>query len=238
MRNHARIFFRRTLTHGADYCRSSQEGEGMTNHQSEVRGEMKEVIDSRYFEELADQDPREVCRRTLCRYDTTRRAYLVRAWNEEYIVDPHKGEIGRIRRDTKAPHAYFFLFMVYYLVKGKDLVVSNEWISEKDIPGGATFFRGPHEIPTHLISNRYGNDGEGFAERCKRVGGTPLDMGDAGFRFLMVPRIPVAVLYWKGDDEFPSQARILYDRTITEHLTADIIFALDVEICRRIAGQA
>ncbi len=199
-------------------------------------GEMKEVIDSRYFEELAGQDPPEVCSRTLCRYDTATRGYLLRAWNEEYIIDPHKGEIDGVRQGTEAPHAYFFLFMVYYLVRGKALAVSNEWISEKDIPGGATFFRGPHEIPTHLISNRYGNDVEGFAERCKHLAGTSLEMGDAGFRFLMVPRIPVAVLYWKGDDEFASQARILYDSTITEHLTADIIFALDVEICRRIAG--
>lgn len=63
-------------------------------------------------------------------------------------------------------------------------------------------------------------------------------MADAAYRFIVTPRIPVAVLYWKGDDEFPPEAKILYDRTITEHLTSDIIFALAVEICARIGSAS
>ena len=43
--------------------------------------------------------------------------------------------------------------------------------------------------------------------------------------------IPVAVLLWRGDDEFPAQAKLLFDKTITEHLALDIIFGLTVEIC-------
>ena len=39
----------------------------------------------------------------------------------------------------------------------------------------------------------------------------------------------------KGDDEFPAESKILFDRTIIEHLALDIIFALAVEICTRVA---
>jgi hypothetical protein len=62
-------------------------------------------------------------------------------------------------------------------------------------------------------------------------------MADAAYSFEITPRIPVAVQFWNGDDEFPPESKILFDKTITEHLTPDIIFCLAVEICLRISGE-
>lgn len=130
----------------------------------------------------------------------------------------------------------FSLFIVYYLLHCEKTGASGEWISEKDVPGGATFFRGPHEIPSHLISERFGDDVGSFGRVCAHLSGTPLEMGDAAYRFEITSKIPVAVLLWEGDGEFPPAASILYDRTITRHLTPDIIFVLAAEICSRIGA--
>jgi hypothetical protein len=46
----------------------------------------------------------------------------------------------------------------------------------------------------------------------------------------------VAVLYWAGDDDFSPKSKLLYDKTITEHLASDILFALAVEICKKIGS--
>jgi len=35
----------------------------------------------------------------------------------------------------------------------------------------------------------------------------------------------------QGDEDFPSEARLLFDRTIQQHLPLDIIYALAVEVC-------
>ena len=59
-------------------------------------------------------------------------------------------------------------------------------------------------------------------------------MGDAAFRFLITERLPVVVLYWQGDDDFPPEARMLFDRSICRLLAPDVVFALAVEICARI----
>ena len=107
-------------------------------------------------------------------------------------------------------------------------------IREKDIPGGTTFFRGPHEIPTNLISLRFNNNINEFKERCEQLHAIPRSMADAAYSFKITPRIPVAVLYWRGDDDFPAESKILYDRTIAEHLASDIIYALAVGICERL----
>jgi len=134
----------------------------------------------------------------------------------------------------KRLHPYFSLFIVHYLLKAKEIGPANQWISEKDIPGGSTFFRGPHEIPTSLITDHFDGDIEGFKNRCEQLMGSPLSLADAAFVFEIAPRVPVAVLYWRGDDEFPSDSKILYDRTIHVHLASDIIYALAVGVCERL----
>ena len=195
---------------------------------------MTNSINKIHFQELAKQDPVDVCRRALCKYDDVKKFYTLSVWGDEYVIYPHKFKIECISKNHQSPHEYFYLFIIHYLLKSKDIEISKEWISEKDIPGGATFFRGPHEIPTHLIYKRYSNDIKEFRKRCEQLHGIPLDIADAAYSFKITSHIPVAVLYWEGDNEFSPEAKILYDKTITEHLASDIIYALAVEICTRI----
>ena len=197
---------------------------------------MTNSVDMIYFQELGEQDPKDVCRRTLCKYDDENKFYTLSVWGDEYAVYPHEFKIDRITNNFQSPHDLFYLFIIYYLLKSKEIEISNEWISEKDIPGGVTFFRGPHEIPTHLISNRYSNNINEFRKRCEQLHGIPLDMADAAYSFKITSHISVAALYWAGDDDFPPESKILYDKTITEHLASDILFALAVEICKKIGG--
>ncbi|MFQ5486436.1 MAG: DUF3786 domain-containing protein [Desulfobacterales bacterium] len=192
-------------------------------------------IDKIHFQELAEQDPTDVCRRASCEYDDVKEFYTLSVWDEKYAIYPHEFKIDRIGKNDQSPHDYLYLFIIHYLLKAKEIDITGEWISEKDIPGGVTFFRGPHAIPTHLISKQYANNIKEFRERCEQLHGISLDAADVSYRFEITARIPVAALYWKGDDEFLPEAKILYDKTITEHLAPDIIFALAVAICKRLA---
>lgn len=196
---------------------------------------MTNVVDKMYFKELAEKDPEEVCARTSCRYDAATRSYILPAWGDEYVIHPHEARIEGISDPAHQPNNLFLLFVVYYLLRSEATAACNQWISEKDLPGGATFFRGPHEIPNLLISTYYNDDIDAFKERCAHLSGTALQMADAAYRFDITHNIPVGVLLWAGDDEFPSEAKILFDRTIPRHLTLDIIFSLAVEVCTRIA---
>lgn len=60
-------------------------------------------------------------------------------------------------------------------------------------------------------------------------------MADAAFIFYITDRIPVAVLYWAGDDEFPAESKLLYDSTLPSHFALDIVFALAVGICEELS---
>ena len=198
---------------------------------------MTNLIDRSYFQELEGSDPENVCRRALCKYDNDRNSYMVSVWGEDYLVNPSSLIIKRLGLRSADIDDLLGLFIIYYLLKCKNVEVENDWISEKDMPGGVTFFRGPHAIPTELISNKYSGMIDKFNQRCQLLDGQALDMADSACSFSITPRIPVAVLLWDGDDDFPAEAKILFDRTITEHLTLDIVYSLAVVVCQRLAGN-
>ncbi len=192
---------------------------------------MTHLIDKILFQDLSSCDPGEVTKRTGALYDEKKGSYRVSIWGNSYDVLPRQCRIKSRGQGSGAYRDYLYLFMLHYLMGAKEIPVSGQWISEKDIPGGMGFFRGPHTLPAQLVAQAFGNDLSGFLGAGKRLGGKPLPMADAAFSFQVTPQIPVAVLLWLGDEEFESQATLLFDKTISQHLPLDIIYALAVEVC-------
>ncbi len=191
-------------------------------------------VDSVLFNDLTAANHNDVCRRALCSYNSESGTYSVSVWNNTHRITPAERLIEQTSQNGPSPVSYFGIFIINYLLQVNDMEPVNEWISEKDIPGGTTFFRGPHLIPVDRIANRYTNNPEDFIKQCNALGGTPLNMGDAAFRFSITPRLPIAVIFWDRDDDFPAEAKILFDKSIVSHLTLDIVFALAVDVCHRL----
>lgn len=195
------------------------------------KGDMSEQIDQTIFSDLKSCDPREVAVRTGCRWDSDQDHYIITVWGHSYCVDLQNNAIRPQGTGLNAYHEYLDLFILYYLLTSKSIPPSGEWVSEKDIPGGAAFFRGPHTVPTNWITGRFGDDLDLFKQASENLSGIPVDMADAAYMFSITPTIPVAVLYWVGDEDFPSEAKLLFDRTIAQQLPLDIIYALSAQIC-------
>ena len=193
------------------------------------------MIDQVLFKDLEACDPVDVVYRTGCSFEASKGIYKIKVWGRSYAVDPAREEIRTVQSESHGE--YMHLFLLHYLMRALDISLAEVWVSEKDIPSGAAFFRGPHTLPTHLVVQAFGNNLEKLAVRCEALGGAPLNMADRAFRFEITPRIPVAVLYWQGDEDFPAESRLLFDRTISRHLPLDIVYALAVQVCRTIAGQ-
>lgn len=196
---------------------------------------MRGKIDQTNFNDLRSIDSQNVVHRTGCKYFPDSEKYKVGIWGENYCVDLKANKIIPDNPGEKTYHDFLYLFILFYLMKSQRQSLSNEWISEKDITGGSTFFRGPHTIPTDKITRRFGDNLSLFEKRCDALDGKKINFADAAFAFEITPTIKVAVLYFQGDAEFESKTRLLFDKTITQHLPLDIIFALAVVICHRLS---
>lgn len=194
---------------------------------------MSDPVDKQLFAELSRKSHQEVVFTPFCDYDPVQKCYSVKAWGGEYLVYPDRAQV-QAGKDTAEPHEYFYVFLVNYLLSPKLAEPAMEWLSVKDLVGGVTFFRGPHEIPTQLITETFGNDITSLEEKCRILGGTPLAMADCAFCFDVIGSIRVALLYWLGDEDFPPEAKLLVDKTVADTLQLDIVYGLLCDACIRI----
>ncbi len=193
---------------------------------------MADMVDQRLYEELAKQDPEEVITLPFCKYNEADGCYIVSAWGGEFAIYPHSARI-EVASGQVEPHDYFYVFLINYLFLKKKSTPDGEWLSVKDLPGGVTFFRGPHEIPTRLITDFCDDDLTALKKRCEELGGVPLEMADCSYKFEIIGAMQVALLYWQGDEDFPAEATILVDKSIVD-TPLDIVYALLCEVCHRL----
>lgn len=190
------------------------------------------MIDPILFKDLLAENPENVLDRCSAAFDPEEGAYTVRFWTREMKVLPAREQVICPGIDFTGAWAYVPLILVHYLLSARNLRPEQSWVSEKDLPGGSAFFRGPHTLPTDLVARRFETGVEEFQARCRQLGGEPMEMADAAYVFPLLPAIPAAVLLWQADEMFGAECRLLFDRTLSSHLPLDIVYALGVTLCQ------
>lgn len=117
------------------------------------------------------------------------------------------------------------LIVLVYLLNAAPASLSNDLVGPQELKQ-AHFFQGPHALKITPLVERYGNDLPGFKQAAEHLDGTALELADAAFRFLPLPKAPLYYLLWEGDAEFEPRLSILFDRSIEQHLSADAIWGM------------
>lgn len=182
-------------------------------------------IPPHYFEELLALDPEAVCRRGLVSHKKDQ-GFRVPFLSRSYWVDPEQRRI--VREDTPEKNLSFqeYLVLLVYLIRAQDLPLTEKKITEREIPGGEWFFRGPHALFREPLERRFGRDPQGFLLTGLTLEGRPTSKGDASFELFVLPRIPVEYILYREDEEFPAQIVITFDSSIHYHLPLDVIWSL------------
>jgi len=181
------------------------------------------------WEMILDLDPVDVCRRANVTYNRDTTSYLLKSFGFEFSISPRGREIKNLSEKGKilaTRLAYFFNHSVLsYLLNAKEIPLSGRLIKPENIRGGEFFFQGSHMFPLDKVAEKYGNDKEGFLTRGKELSGRLLGHGDASFELLPLPRVPVTLILWLTDEEFPARLDILFDSTCEIQVPLDIIWS-------------
>ncbi len=179
------------------------------------------------WDRLRGLDPNEVSKRA--KVEWKERGYLVPFLDELYLVDL-KGEFIAVKGKGVSPELQ--VAVLEYLVGAKELEPSGRWVSLKDLKGGRGFAQS-HPLPLELVLRRYGNDPDGFRDKGLALGGEPASYGDLSFILRALPRIPVLLIFWRGDEEFPPRLNFLFDLTASQHMRLDALYGLAIEVIKR-----
>jgi len=182
-------------------------------------------------------DPGDVARRAGCLYETdgTLRLTLLR---EGYAIRPADWTI--YRRDTEEkPTEFTQALILTYLISADGTPPSGRWIGYRDLPDGmfyAQAFRGYAELRLEREL------GEGslarFRAAAAALGGTEIEIGDAGYAFPVLPRVHLGAVYWMGDEDLPSRTSILFEDTAPHYMSTDGLAVLGSHLVNALLDAA
>ena len=61
--------------------------------------------------------------------------------------------------------------------------------------------------------------------------------GDAAFLFYAVPQIPLRLIFWDADEEFPAQTQVLVDSRITDYLHYESVGCVISDLLERLESS-
>jgi hypothetical protein len=124
--------------------------------------------------------------------------------------------------------------ILQYLLLADGAPLEDNWVSLRNLPNGAFYEQAFQSYSGNLLVRSFRGDMECFRAIARGLGGEPLEMGDAAFRFWALPRIPLAVVYWSGGGEFPDSAQVLFDKSASHYHHLEMLAHLGGMLCERI----
>ncbi len=179
----------------------------------------------------------DVCRRTAALYDEQPGAYRLRCFGVDFHVEPCEMRIscpdGRGGLFLGKLKDFFRLSVLWYMSSAKDIPPTGKLLRPVDVKGGHRFSAGTHVLPLDAIAEKYGADKEGFVNKAVEFGGEVVGgYGDAYVRLYPLPRVPVTMVLWLRDEEFPPKVDLFFDSTCEYQLDlSDIVWAVAMMCC-------
>lgn len=116
---------------------------------------------------------------------------------------------------------------------------SGEWISFQDLPEGRFYMDSFIKRAKEPLLMTFGGEPKKMAELALSMyNASPMEFGDFSVFVQALPMVPVVLVLWQGDDEFPPEGNILFDRNISGILPAEDIALLAGLVVYPLVGMA
>jgi len=126
------------------------------------------------------------------------------------------------------------LLAVLYMANARATPLANQWVPYRELKDGMFYTKSFADTVEERVCRRFGEDFEGMLAACEALGGREVDQGDLGMVIKTFPRLPLLFIIWRGDEEFPPNARILFDVSATDYLNAFELRMLCGEVVNRL----
>jgi hypothetical protein len=187
-------------------------------------------------EELAHRDPRDLAERSGATLNAQQQTIQLELWGKPYTL-AHPELVARDATGAEASTDKQALLLMY-LHTADGTPLAGKWLAYRDLPGGMFYANAFHGYAELRLAQSFNGDVEKFRAAATRLKGDRLAFGDASFEFVALPRILVAAVYWLGDEDFPSNASILFDAAASHYLPTDAVGALGSQLVSRLIGKS
>ena len=114
--------------------------------------------------------------------------------------------------------------------------LSGEWVTLSALGGGVHSASSPSGGMFRNEVERITRREDRLAEVLEHMGGVVMPKGEPGYQIPVFPFLPLYVQYWRGDEEFPPQLNLLWDRNTTRFLHYETVYYLTNFLLERLTA--
>lgn len=205
-----------------------QNGEPMDNY---------ELTCEKWREIFLDMDQEDLIRRFALEHDE-QSMYIV-YYNEKYCLNRKNGMIT-LEKEPDRRLSFNTLMSIYNLFYySKPYArVRGEFVPFRQVKRAAPFDPAFKRTVVDVLAKKFNGHAELLEKACVSLQGRPLRQGDVGYSLNAFSCVPVAVVFWDGDDEFDAQANILFDADITDFIHEETVCCVGSDLVRRLVEEA
>lgn len=118
------------------------------------------------------------------------------------------------------------ILLLHYICCNSPEQRFTELIGYKQVPSGGFYFEAFQRRAHRPLAEAFGTEPGRLIEAGRRLGGKPEDIGDAAVRLPVLPRVPVVTVIHGEDEEFPAEAKLLFESDIIGYFSTEDIAVL------------
>jgi len=186
-------------------------------------------------EELAKIDNIEQqCRKSGARYQVidSKKFIILEYLNCPYQITLPDIKISLKDSEDEVP-LHDKILILHYFTQAKGTSISNKLIAYKELREGANYFPTFAKRAIKPLVDYFGKEPQRLLDIAGILGGRKVDYGDVAVTINAFSQIPITLVLWQGDEEFPPEGNIIFDSTISDYLSTEDINVL----CQTIAWR-
>jgi hypothetical protein len=193
--------------------------------QEEIYG-LKKAIQTAWTE-LSEQPTEDIIKRTMCIMGETSNSLILPFLNKQYSININAQTV-----ETEDGEQFYNLFligiMLHYLTHAQDSPLANKYMSFRELWGGQEYYYAFNNRVLVPLVETFGHKSEQFVQAAEVMDGEKIEKGEYGFKIPGLPRVPVYILLWTGDDEVEASGNVLFDATANKHMETEALVWLAV----------
>ncbi len=155
--------------------------------------------------------------------------------SRSHLVTLPDTEISLVESQEKVPLREKLLIL-HYLITARGTPAANKQITFRELPAGNVYFPTFTQRTITPLMNHFGKEPERLLTISAKLGGRKADYGDVGVTIYAFPRVPITIIFWRGDEELAPQGNILFDATVSDYLPTEDVTVLCEIITWRLIG--
>jgi hypothetical protein len=130
------------------------------------------------------------------------------------------------------------ILMIRYLTEGAYKAPDGRFLTYRELPWGEVYDRNFQGRCVGRLARTFGARLRDFEDAVRKLGGALLTLGDASCELPYLAWVPIRLILWAGDDEFPASSQFLFSGSRPSAFSAEDLAVVGELVIRALKETA